>query len=158
MDPMALVAAAVAAGAAGTSAGLSETAKKAVADAYQALKGLITRRYTSVEVAVVETRPQLRSRRTVLAEELLEAGAGEDRELVDAARYLLQVIEEYAPQSAEVVGVQLRRVRAGELEITDVVSTGTAVVAEETEVVGTLKITGVRSGFPEPPHPPVARQ
>ncbi|WP_280297087.1 hypothetical protein [Nocardia abscessus] len=155
MDPVTLVAAAVAAGAA---AGLTDTAKQAVVDAYQAVKGLITRRYESVDVAVVEMRPEVPSRRLVLAEELTQAGAGGDEELLAAARYLLQVIQEQAPRAAETVGVKLTRVEAGEIEITDIASSGSGFIATDTSVAGTLKVSGIQAGIQEPPHPPIARR
>ncbi|WP_280365328.1 hypothetical protein [Nocardia wallacei] len=105
----------------------------------------------------MESRPEAGSRRVVLAEELARAGAGEDRELLAAAHRLLQLVEEHSPQSARAVGVTLTRVRAGELEITDIAGRGSGVIATDTTVSGTLKIDGVRTGA-EPPHPTRARR
>ncbi|MEU2013861.1 hypothetical protein [Nocardia sp. NPDC019302] len=155
MDPVTLVAAAVAAGAA---AGLTDTAKQAVVDAYQGLKGLISGRYHSVDMAIVESRPEAASRRVVLAEELAEAGAGDDQELLTAAQHLLQVIQEQAPQAAETVGVRLTRVQAGEIEITDIASEGSAFIAEDTSVAGTLRVSGIQAGAEPRPHPPAPRR
>ncbi|MEV4235280.1 hypothetical protein ACIBJI_08250 [Nocardia sp. NPDC050408] len=155
VDPVALVAAAVAAGA---TAGLTDTAKQGVLDSYQSLRGLITRRYRSVDVGVVEARPEAGSRRVVLAEELARAGAADDQELLTAAHHLLQLIEEHSPQAAQAVGVTLTRVRAGELKITDIESSGSGVIATDTTVSGTLKIEGLRAGVQEPPHPSQARR
>ncbi|MEU2032162.1 hypothetical protein [Nocardia amamiensis] len=155
MDPATVVAVAVAAGA---TAGVTDAAEQAVVDAYQSVRRLITHRYRSVDVAVVESRPDVPSRRLVLAEELAQAGAGDDQELLTAARYLLQVVQEQAPRTAETVGVRLTRVRAGDIEITDITSSGSAFVAEDTSVAGTLRVDAIHAGAPEPPHPPTARR
>lgn len=155
MDPVTMVAAAVAAGAA---AGLTDTAKQAVAEAYQALKGVITRRHASVDVTVVEADPLAPARRAVLVDALTHSGAGEDSELLAAAGHLWDVVEQRAPRLPEVIGVRVSRSSSGELEISEVVSSGTAVVVEETSVEGKVKITGVRAGMVESPHPPSARQ
>ncbi|MFC9897599.1 hypothetical protein ACFVMC_28235 [Nocardia sp. NPDC127579] len=151
---MTMIAAAVAAGAA---AGLTETAKNAISDAYLALKGLITRRYETVDLGVVESKPELASRRAVLAEELSEAGAGADEELIEAARQLLAAIQDERPEAAEIVGVRLRRIESGQLEITDIAAVGSGVVVEDAKVAGAVKITGVRAGGSGPIHPPNAR-
>ncbi|WP_416563159.1 hypothetical protein [Nocardia testacea] len=155
MDPLTLVAAAVAAGAA---VGLTDTARQAVVDAYQGLKGLIARQYESVDVSVVEARPEVASRQAVLAEELAAAGAGEDQELVAAARYLFEVLHEHAPQAVENVGVRITETQAGEIEITDIASNGAAFIADRVSVAGKLKVSGIRAGVQEPPHPPRTRR
>ncbi|MGW4717847.1 hypothetical protein [Nocardia sp. NPDC004260] len=64
MDPATLVATAVAVGAA---AGLTDTAKQSVTDAYAALKGLLTRRYRDVDLAQVEADPDAAAEREALA-------------------------------------------------------------------------------------------
>ncbi|WP_157171169.1 hypothetical protein [Nocardia araoensis] len=151
---MTMVAAAVAAGAA---AGLTDTAKQAVADAYRAVKGLIGGRYRTVDVAVVEQQPSAQTR-AVLAGQLQRAGAGDDAELLSAARELLVLVHQHAPEATEAVGVRLRAVRAGELEISDVTTTGSGVIVESTTVQGTFKISGITAGSAEPPHPPSARR
>jgi hypothetical protein len=155
VDPVTMVAAAVAAGAA---AGLTGTAERAVGDAYQAVKSLITGRYRSVDLEVVERQPQSTNRRAVLVEELQQAGAGEDEELLAAAGQVLVAVHHHAPQAAVTVGVQLREVRAGELKITDVTSTGGGVTVENTSVEGSFTITGIQAGIGQPPHPSTAQQ
>ncbi|MFE3195401.1 hypothetical protein ACFXHA_40810 [Nocardia sp. NPDC059240] len=153
MEPVTMIAAAIAAGAA---AGLTDTAKKAVTDAYLAARAIITRRYQNVDISVVETRPGLPSRRAVLADELQLAGAGNDPELIQAAQHLLVVVQQAAPAAAEAVGIQLRRIEADELEISYVTSSGSGVIAEDIKATGTIRITDVHAGPQEPPHPPTA--
>jgi hypothetical protein len=155
MEPVTMIVAAVAAGAA---AGVTGTVEQAVADAYQAVKRLLTGRYCSVDVEVVERQPESATRRAVLTEELELVGAGSDQELLAAAQQVLVAVQQHAPHAAEAVGVQLRQVRAGELRVIDVTSTGTGVSAEELSVDGSFTISGIRAGKSEPPHPPIAQQ
>ncbi|MFC8529258.1 hypothetical protein [Nocardia sp. NPDC057227] len=151
---MSMVAAAIAAGAA---AGLTDTTKKAVADAYAAVKKLLAVRHESVDVGSVERDPGSLARRAVLVEDLQQAEAGADEELAAAAWQLLVVVHQHAPQVAQIIGVRLREVRAGELEVTDVASTGSGVDIDNATVTGSMKIAGVRAGAQEPPDPPMAR-
>ncbi|MEU2103471.1 hypothetical protein [Nocardia sp. NPDC019255] len=148
----------VAAVAAGAAAGVTGTAERAVADAYQALKRLLTGRYRSVDVEVVERQPQSASRRVVLAEELELAGAGTDEQLLAAAGQVLVAVHHHAPHIEATIGVQVREVRAGELTITDVTSAGAGVVAENTTVDGSFTISGIQAGNRRQRHPPAAQQ
>lgn len=114
-----MIAAAVAVGAA---SGLGDTAKKVVADAYSALKGLIGRRYTVIDAEVlgVESEPEEPLRRQLLAKKLGQAGAGDDAELQAAAENLLRVAADEAPEAAQTVGIRVSEVRAdGGIEIAD---------------------------------------
>ncbi|MEU2038517.1 hypothetical protein [Nocardia niwae] len=155
MDPVTMVAAALAAGASAESA---ETAKGSVREAYRVLRGLLVSGYAAVDVTAVEAEPRSRAARAALASELAGAAAGDDAELLAAARRLLSEMEHAAPGAAESVGVRLRRVRAGGIEISDVIAAGSAVIAEDVDADGTITITAVRAGAQEPPHPRAARQ
>ncbi|BDT95542.1 MULTISPECIES: hypothetical protein [Nocardia] len=158
MDPVTLIAAAVAAGAA---TGLTDVATRVVADSYQALKDLLSRRYGVIEAEIigVERDPQEPLRRQLLAKELGKAGAGEDLEVRAAAEELLRVIEEQAPAAAAAVGVQLTRVEAGgEIEIRDVTAAaGSGVEATDVKAGGSIRVSGVRAGRPDDEDPSVAR-
>ncbi|MFI6774249.1 hypothetical protein [Nocardia sp. NPDC050412] len=159
MDPVTMVAAAVAVGAA---AGAKDVATKAVSDAYSALKGLITRRYGIVEAEVVgvENEPDEPLRRQLLARQLTKAGADGDEQLHAAAADLLREVSDHAPAAAAVAGVVLTRVQAtGEIEITDITAAGgSGVVATDVVAGGSIRIRGVTTGAQEPPHPPRARR
>jgi hypothetical protein len=94
MDPITLIVAALAAGAA---AGLKDTASSAVADAYASLKALVSKRVAnrpSAELALVkhETAPEIWQ--APLAAELTEAGAGDEPDLVTAAQTLMRLLDE----------------------------------------------------------------
>ncbi|WP_280395192.1 hypothetical protein [Nocardia brasiliensis] len=151
---MTMVAAALAAGSA---AGLTSTAERAVGEAYQALKGLVASRYRSVDVAALEQQPESTARRAALAEELAQAGASDDADLHAEAGRLLLVVQQRAPQVAAAVGVRLREVRADELEITDITADDSGVIAENITVTGSFTISGVQAGG-RSAHPPTAQQ
>lgn len=75
---------------------MTATAQQAVTDAYQKVKGVLTRKYPSVDVEIVESRPQVESRQLVLAEELTAAGADTDTELTALVQQLWHVIEQHS--------------------------------------------------------------
>ncbi|MFE5702807.1 hypothetical protein [Rhodococcus koreensis] len=160
MDPLTLVAAAVALGA---SEGAHETAKQVVVDSYAALKQYITRRYASVttDLEGVESEPDEELRRQLLVKKLDRAGASEDEDLQKLAQAVVREVAEHAPEVAETVGVRLTRVAAGgHIAVTDInVEGGSGVTAEDVSAGGDLTIGGVnvRSGQ-EPPHPSPARR
>jgi hypothetical protein len=157
MDPVALIASAIALGA---SAGLQSAASSAIGDAYSALKRLIAQRYADVDISPVEQRPDSAAKRVSLAEDLAVAGAASDEELLAAARHIIEQVGSHVPHIAEVVGVDLERVSGAALRITDVESTGTGVRVRNSEFGGDIDISTVRAGpdrpqpRPESPTPP----
>ncbi|WP_067460074.1 hypothetical protein [Nocardia alba] len=132
---------------------MTETAKLAVGDAYKKVKELLERRYSSVDVEIVEARPQALKRQEVLAEELEAAGAGADTELAAAVQVLLGVIEQHSPQAAELVGVRLERVEAGQIEVRGIRAAGASgVIAKDVKTLGDFSVTDVQvvSARPDP--------
>ena len=97
MDPVSLIVTALATGA---GAALKDTASQAVKDAYQALKGLLGRKVAARPAAQDvlshhEEDPEVWEK--PLASELGKVGAGDDAEVVAAARRLLELAD---PQGA----------------------------------------------------------
>jgi hypothetical protein len=144
MDPVTLIAAAVAIGA---SEGVRETTKKAINDAYAALRNWITTKYGSVaaEVSGLEQEPEEELRRALVAKKLAAAGADDDAELRELAQIFLTLVEDQEPNVPATVGVSLRRASiGGDIEVTDVaVEGGSGVVAEDIVADGSLRIRGV---------------
>ncbi|MFC8046697.1 hypothetical protein [Nocardia sp. NPDC057353] len=152
-EVMAAAMAAASAVSAGLAAGVSETAKLAVGDAYRQVKELLGRRYASVDVEVVEARPQVPARQVVLAGELEATGASADSELAAAVQVLLDVIAQHSPKAAEVVGVRLERVEAGRVEVRGIrAAGGSGVIARDVKAAGDFSVTDVQVSS-EPPHP-----
>jgi hypothetical protein len=83
MDPVSMVVAALAAG---VVAGVKDAAAAAVKDAYNALKGVLSRRYPSVSTSGVENKPESKTQQSALEESLTDAAADTDSELFSAAQ------------------------------------------------------------------------
>lgn len=84
MDPITLIVTALTAGA---TAALQGTAEQAVKDAYSGLKALIKRKFAGKPVA--ESVDRHESAPDVLKEQLKDAGAGDDEEIIRAAQTVL---------------------------------------------------------------------
>ncbi len=96
MDP--ITAAIVAAVSAGAISGLTEASKTAIADAYNKLKALLTKKFggeSDVVHAVneVEAKPDSAGRKATLQEEVTTAKADQDQEVLQVAQALLQLLQ-----------------------------------------------------------------
>jgi hypothetical protein len=143
MDPVTMIVSAVAMGAA---AGLTDTASAVVTDAYAALKGVITGRYPGVDVAAVENKPESTPKRESLAEDLREAGADHDADLVEAARQVIAAVKADAAGVGPALGIDLEGVEAAALRIRSVTSDGTGVRVRDGTFTGDIDIGDVRAG------------
>jgi len=97
MDPIS--AAIIAAVTAGLVKGAGDVSQKVLVDAYEALKGLLTRRFgdrSEVAQAVqgFEARPESVARKELVVEEMRRSGAEQDPELLRAARDFLARLQE----------------------------------------------------------------
>ncbi|MEV4130167.1 hypothetical protein [Nocardia sp. NPDC049707] len=142
----------------GAVAGLRDTAKAAVAEAYQRLKGLVTGRYGQVDVETLEQRPDSRHRRDEFAEDLAAAGAGGDVDLLAAAQALLSAVRAHEAAAGAAVGVDLERVEAAALRIREVDSAGTGVRVVDGSFDGDIEIGAVRAGSRDQQDPSSARR
>lgn len=144
--------------AAGAAAGLKDNAAKAVTDAYSSLKKLITGYYQNVDVSAVENKPGSEAKRASLAEDLADADAGDDAELLEAARQVLAVVTTHAADTGPAIGVDLSGLEAAAVRIRDVIAKGTGVHGRDWKVAGDVQISGIRAGNPaDPPGPPTRR-
>ncbi|WP_433563210.1 hypothetical protein ACQP1O_38415 [Nocardia sp. CA-151230] len=153
MDPVTAVV--VSALAAGAAAGMKDTATQAVKDAYSELKKLISHKYGDVDVTALERRPDSAHKKESLAEDLEDAGADKDPELVAAAAAVLQAVERHAPHV--VIGVDVKDLVATALEVVDVKSSGDGVRIENGSIAGDVRIHGVQAGILAPPDPDSTR-
>ncbi|MGH3934182.1 MAG: hypothetical protein ACRDS1_04255 [Pseudonocardiaceae bacterium] len=107
MDPISLIVAALAAGAA---AGVTDTASTAVKDAYTGLRELVRRRLAgraAAEVALAEHESAPEIWRAPLVAELDSAGAATDEAMVAAAQRVMAIVDEAGTRSGKYV-VDLR--------------------------------------------------
>ena len=150
MDPISIIVAAVAAGAA---AGLKANAETIIKDAYEGIKALIRGRYAQVDLSPIENRPESDSKRGSLAEDLSDAGAAQDLELLDQAKALADLVKERAPATGPAIGVDLERVSAAYLNVRKVVAQGTGVKVREGTFSGGIDIGEVQAGGTDPENP-----
>jgi hypothetical protein len=143
MDPVSIIVTALATGAA---AGLKPTAEKAVRDSYAAIKALISRKYSGVNVDLLEDDPASEARRAVLVEDLRRREAAGDEELLGQARAVLEAVEQYAPEAALAVGVKLEDIKAASLRISGVEASGSGVEVTGGEFAGDIDISNVSAG------------
>jgi hypothetical protein len=142
---------------AGAAAGLKDTATNAVKDAYAGLKRLVTDRYL-VDVSPLESKPHSEAKRASLAEDLQEAGADADVEVLEAAQRVIAVVAAHAPDTGPAIGIDLERLEAAaSVRIRDVTATGTGVRGEDWKVGGDLDISGIHAGSPDGPQGPSPR-
>ena len=98
MTPDILTNAIVAAISAGAVTGATDTAKSAIADAYEGLKSLVKKKFghdsdAAEAIDKLEAKPESGARKEVLAEELKAVNSASDPELVSAAQSLLSLIK-----------------------------------------------------------------
>lgn len=151
MDPITIIVSALASGAA---AGLKSNAEKIIKDAYSGLKGMIARKYKNVDLSPVENKPESESKRKSLAEDLADAGATGDQELLDLAKVLIDAITKYDKATASAVGVDLEKVKAAYLNIKKVTAAGPGVRVKKGEFKGGIDIGEVKAGKIEDPSNP----
>jgi len=142
MDPLTGLVTALAAGAA---AALKSTVEQAVKDSYAALKKLIQRKYTRVQVDQLEINPSSKNRRGGIEEELKAAGADTDAEVLQLAQALLDEIRSSASETVASIGVGLKDIEGASLAIRRVIATGTVVKLEKS-TFDDITIEDVRAG------------
>src|SRR3954447_13553189 len=146
MEPISAIAISLALGA-GATAG-KEVVSVLVKDAYGKLRELVRSRYPKVSVDHLEQAPESKARREGVEEDLTAANAGQDTEVVAAARKLMELIQQHAPGAAAAIGVDLKDVAAANLRLADIAASGTGVKVERGTFTGDIDIRGVRAGVP----------
>lgn len=142
MDPITLIVSAVVVGAA---AGVRDTAAAVVTDTYTALKRVITRRYPDVDLTPVEKKPESEAKRDSLHEDLTEADAGADEELLAAAGRVVDEVRAHDGVTGPALGIDLERVQAEFLRVRRVESDGTGVRVRDGTFRGGIEIDDVRA-------------
>jgi succinyl-CoA synthetase beta subunit len=143
MDPLTSLVTALAAGAA---AALKSTVEQAVKDSYAALKKLIQRKYTQVQVNQLEINPSSRNRRGVIEEELKAVGADTDAEVLQLAQALLDAIRSSTLEATASTGVELKDIEGASLTIRRVIATGTGAKLEKSTFDGDITIEDIKGG------------
>ncbi len=149
MEPISLIVAALAAGAA---AAAKPVATKAVTDAYAGLKRIIQDRYASARDSVehLEKAPDKQPRRDGVAEELAATTAATDTELVRQAQGVIEAVQTHDPEVARTFGLHLKGFTAKELTARDIethacAGPATGVDLEDTRIDGAASFEGIRT-------------
>lgn len=145
MEPISMIVAALATGAA---AALKPTAEQAVKDTYAGLKSLIQRKYHNVNVTTLENNPASKERQKILEEDLKTVNAGRDEEVLHQSQALLKIIEQQAPKVVEEVGLRVEDVKVGaSLKIQEILAqSGIGAEIRRTEIVRDLEVGKVQTG------------
>lgn len=83
----------------GVTSGITDTAKATISDAYQKLKNLLHKKFGRESnlfksVEVLEAKPDAVGRQLTLDEEVIDAKAGHDPDILQAAQHLLNLIQQ----------------------------------------------------------------
>jgi len=143
MDPIGIIVSALTSGAA---AGLKPTAENAIKDAYAGLKSMIQRKYSRIDLLPLENKPESQSKRESVAEDLVDAGATGDQELLDLAKAVIDAVAVHDKAAATVVGVDLEEVKAAYLDIKKVTTSGAGIRIKKSEFEGGIDIGEVNAG------------
>jgi hypothetical protein len=117
-------------------------------EAYQALKKALLRSVALNDVEKLEQKPDSENRRSVIAEELADAGLAEDPELAHLARELIVALKG-ANAAAGATGVSMEEIEAVNLRLQRIEATGTGVSVKKAKVVN-IDVSDVTAGVPTP--------
>jgi hypothetical protein len=139
MDPIS--AAIITAIAAGATAAMTDVSATAVKDAYNGLKELISRKFTSVDLAALERKPDSESRQAVLADELAEIRADQDDELLAKVAELQAALKDHPPrdESGHPL-INLEKFEAASFVIKEAVRDRQMLRAKDTKIGGQFSV------------------
>jgi hypothetical protein len=112
----------VTAAALGAATGLKPTAEQMVKDAYAGFKRVIIDHYGDYRDLIdslefLAEKPEDANRQAALAEELNNAEATKDLDLIEAAKAIHAVVEAYSPETHAVIGMDIKKLKATRLEV-----------------------------------------
>ena len=146
MDPVSIIVAALAAGAA---TALKSTAEQAIKDAYAGFKALIQSKYGHVSVEALERKPDSEVKQISVQEDLTDAGAGADQELLDRAKALLDAVKAHDRAAAAKININLDEVEAAYFKLKDAAAEGDVNVGvKKSNFSGGIDLEGLTAGTP----------
>jgi len=132
----------------GASTGIKDTSSQVIKDLYSALRQFVITNYGEINLRVLEENPESNKHCELVKENLKNAGAENDSELIVKAEEFIIVINEYEPEIAKTVGVRLSRFKAASIDIGSVTAEGslsTGVIIEEAEISDSISIKKVHA-------------
>lgn len=147
MEPVTIMVAALAAGAA---AALKSAAEQAIKDAYAGFKALIQRKYGIASVDALEQKPDSEAKRASVKEDLTDAGANDDQELLDQAKALLDAVRAHDRETAAKININLDEIEAAYFKLKNAVAEGDVNVGVKKGIFsGGIDMEGLKAGTPE---------
>ncbi len=117
-----------------------------VKDAYAKVKGIITSRFSSVPLSIIEASPESGTPRAVLEEDLAKLHADRDTELVAAAQRLIELITQHSPQTLGATGITIEDAEAANIRLSKIISSGHGIIIKHTKTTGDIVVDGVEAG------------
>jgi hypothetical protein len=131
--------------ASGAASGLTKVVGTAISDAYKGLKRLIVDKY-GLSTDSIERKPSSSAQQATLHEQLADAGAGDDSDVVKAAKLLLDAIEADDPGAAKTAGIDVARIWASDIDIEGVKASDGATGVKARDVTATqIKIKDIEA-------------
>ena len=146
MEPVSIIVVALVAGAA---AAFKDTAAQAIKDAYAGFKALVQRKYGGVSVDALERKPDSEAKQLSVREDLTDAGAGDDMELLDRAKALLDAVKTHDRAAAAQLNIDLDEVEAAYFKLKDAAASGDVNVGvKKSTFSGGIDLEGLTAGTP----------
>lgn len=146
MEPIsATIVAAIAGGAA---VALKDVANRAVSDAYQGIKVIITERYKrKASIEALEEDPESSTAKNLLAEVLEKTKAVEDNEVIELATELSEALSKIPKEEAKNYAIDIELFKAANATFRNIqTSEGKALRIRETEVRENFIMEGIEAG------------
>jgi hypothetical protein len=134
MDPISAIVTALVTGAA---AAIKPTTEQTIKDAYAGIKKLIQQKYKKVNVTMLEDNPESKSQQSAVKENLEKTEAGQDIQLLGAAKTLLDAIQAHAADVPRAVGLDLKDIKAAALTAEHILVEGNNSIGARVEHVET---------------------
>lgn len=148
MEPVTLLVTALALGA---KAALTETASAAVKDTYNGLKALIIRKFgNKPSIESLEQKPESKAKQAAAEEDLVDAGAVTDAEVMAKAQEVVSTVERDDPATGRAMGIDFKGITAEFLKIGNVRSEGTGVHLRDSHFTGGITLGDVTAGKTDP--------
>jgi hypothetical protein len=144
MDPITIIANALAAGAA---AGLKPTAEQVIKDMYASFKALIQSKYGALSLEALEQKPESETKRASVKEDLADADADKDNELLDRAKSLLDAVKLYEPSTAAMLKINFEEIEAAFINIRNAIAEGDVDInVKKGTFSGGINVEGLAAG------------
>lgn len=131
----------------GAVASAKPTTEKVISDLYTGLKAVLQRKYNDISLDALEKKPNSEAKQAALREDLMDANAGEDKDLLQQAQLLLQAIAEQTPQVTQAIGIKLEDVKAANVRLQEIIVSGNqaaGVHIKKGEFTGDIEISKVK--------------